>query len=187
MFLYRCGAKHRAPPIQRKEEHMRRLIDEVPRAGPLSRRRFFGLATGAAGGVMGSGLWTPAQGEHDREREDEHKPRVPGPCPEADPIPHINSVPVAFGAAAHFFFPGPVDGSATPTDPEGAHPAGRDPSTIFNFDGFVGVADLNLTGTGTDTTTGATARYDFHTDMRFATGRFVGTDRRLHEGTFVFI
>jgi hypothetical protein len=170
---------------------MRRPTDEVLRAGSetVSRRRFFGVATGAAGGVLGSGLWTPARSEHERDDDDddERKSRARGPCPEADPIPHINRVPVGLGAAAHFFFPGPVDGSATPTDPEGAHPAGRDPSTIFNFDGLVGVADLNLTGTGTDTTTGETARYDFHTDMRFATGRFVGTDRRLHTGTFVFI
>lgn len=180
-----------APAIHFKGEHMRRPLDEIPRAGPdgVSRRRFFGLATGVAGGVLGSGLWTPAQSEHDRDDDDhDGKPRAQGPCPEADPIPHINSVVAAgFGEAAHFFFPGPVDGSATPTDPEGAHPAGRDPSTIFNFDGFVGVADLNLTGTGTDTTTGETARYDFHTDMRFATGRFLGTDRRVHKGTFVFI
>jgi hypothetical protein len=67
------------------------------------------------------------------------------------------------------------------------HPDGRDPSTIFNFDGVVGVADLNLTGTGTNTSTGESDRYEFHTDMRFLRGRFVGTDRRVHRGTFVFI
>ncbi|HEV8716143.1 MAG TPA: hypothetical protein VGX03_25370 [Candidatus Binatia bacterium] len=87
----------------------------------------------------------------------------------------------------HFFFPGPVEGTATPTDPTGAHPDGRDPSVIFNFDGVIGQADLNLTGTGTDLATGATGRYEFHTDMRFMKGKFVGTDGLPRRGTFVFI
>src|SRR5438105_1614115 len=121
------------------------------RAGPfgVSRRRFVGITAGAAGGVLGSGLWVPARSE-----PGEGEPSLGAP----DPIPHTNAIPAAFGAF-HFFFPGPVNGSATPTDPEGAHPAGRDPSTIFNFDGVVGEADLNLTGTGTDTTTGVSAPY----------------------------
>jgi hypothetical protein len=162
------------------------------RAGPgsplqiPSRRRFFGVSAGAAGAALGSGLWAPV-GAHDKEdKEKDDDDRKAGGCPEADPIPHINSVPAAFGAF-HFFFPGPVDGSAVPTDPEGAHPNGRDPSTIFNFDGVVGVADVNLTGTGTDTTTGVSAPYEFHADMRFAVGKFLGTDRKLHRGGFAFI
>jgi hypothetical protein len=44
-----------------------------------------------------------------------------------------------------------------------------------------------LTGTGTDTTTGASDRYGFHTDMRFMAGNFIGTDGRVHRGTFAFI
>ena len=157
------------------------------RAGPnaplhtVSRRRFFGASAGAAGAMLGSGLWAPAQA---RERDEDEKPSAS--CPEADPIPHINTVPAGFGAF-HFFFPGPVDGSAAPTDPEGAHPTGRDPSTIFNFDGVIGQADLNLTGTGTDSTTGVSAPYGFHTDMRFAVGKFVGIDGRVQRGAFAFI
>ena len=93
---------------------------------------------------------------------------------------------LGFGAI-HGFFPGPADGSAVATDPEGVHPNGRDPSSIFNFDGVIGQADLNLTGTGTDTTTGHSAPYGFHTDMRFMAGRFVGTDGHVHKGAFAFI
>jgi hypothetical protein len=98
------------------------------------------------------------------------------------------AVPTAFGPA-HFFFPGHADGSFSSTDNEDGHvnPNGRDPSTVFDFDGFIGQAELILTGMGTDTTTGATAPYKFHTDMRFMTGKFVGTDRRVHNGTFAFI
>ena len=108
-------------------------------------------------------------------------------CPAADPIPHINKVPAAFGAF-HFFFPGPADGSTATTDPEGTtQPNGRDPSTIFDFDGVIGEADLSLTGIGTDTTTGVSAHYGFNADMRLMMGRFVATDGGVHRGAFAFI
>jgi len=166
------------------------------RAGPrdlprlVTRRRFFGTSAGAAGAVLGSRLWTPAQGgEPDDDDDDDRGHGKPGaPCPAADPIPHLNAVISGLGFGAfHVFFPGPADGSAAATDPEGVHPDGRDPSTIFNFDGVIGQADLNLTGTGTDTTTGQSAPYGFHTDMRFMAGRFVGTDGQVHKGAFAFI
>jgi hypothetical protein len=166
---------------------MRRIPMGFLRAGPpdaVSRRRFVGITAGAAGGALGSGLWTPA---HSADDENE---RREGACPEQNPIPHVNQAagPQTFGSF-HFFFPGPVDGSPAATDPEPAtaHANGRDPSLIFDFDGVIGQADLNLTGTGTDLTTGATARYGFHTDMRFMAGRFMATDGRVHEGAFAFI
>ena len=86
-----------------------------------------------------------------------------------------------------FFFPGPVDGSAADTDPTGAHPDGRDPSTVYDFNGFIGQCDLKLSGTGTDTTTGDTAPYTFGTDMRFMKGVFVDTAGSTQRGAFVFI
>src|SRR2546425_4551657 len=172
----------------------RALFGKFPRAGPhvtrpsVSRRRFFGITAGAAGGVLGSGLWTPGRGEDGRDDHDEHGERR-NSCPEQNAIPHINTGPPAAIGGFRFFFPGPVDGSPAATDPEpqAAHAAGRDPSVIFDFAGVVGQADLNLTGTGTDTTTGATAHYGFHTDMRFMKGRFLGTDNRIHRGAFAFI
>jgi hypothetical protein len=108
----------------------------------------------------------------------------PGLCDFPVPIPHLST---PFGTTIHHFFPGPVEGTVTPTDPTGAHPDGRDPSEIFNFEGLIGQADLNLTGTGTDLATGATGRYQFHTDMRFMKGTFVGTDGIARQRTFVFV
>jgi hypothetical protein len=143
----------------------------------VSRRRFFGISAGAAGALVGSGLWTPAGGDA-------------GPAPgrgAPDPIPHITRVPIAPCEPLHFFFPGNVEGGPAPTDPTGPQPGGRDPSTLFNFDGVIGVADLDLTGTGTDTTTGDSAPYAFHTDMRFMAGKFVTTDGRVRRGAFAFI
>ena len=179
----------------RKEDTMRfPRFSGLGRAGPrdvpglVSRRRFFGASAGAAGAVLGSGLWTPAHSsEHGRDDEGEGGQQGAA-CAQADPIPHLNAVISGFGFGAfHVFFPGPADGSAAPSDPEGVHPDGRDPSTIFNFDGVIGQAELNLTGTGTDTTTGQSAPYQFHTDMRFMAGKFVGTDGLVHKGAFAFI
>jgi hypothetical protein len=147
----------------------------------VSRRSFFGRAAVASSAVLlGSSIPSKAEDED----EEESRCGVPGLCDFPVPIPHINMPPPG---GAHFYFPGPVDGSAAATDPSGAHPEGRDPSVIFNFKGFVGVADLDLTGTGTDLQTGASTPYTFHTDMRFMDGVFVGTDLIARRGAFAFV
>jgi hypothetical protein len=105
-----------------------------------------------------------------------------GLCDFPEPIPHINVPP-----GAHHYFPGPVSGAPVPTDPSGAHPEGRDPIHIFNFKGVIGQADLILTGTGTDLDTGATAQYQFHTDMRFLHGVYVGTELVERKASFAFV
>ena len=175
-----CRGVYRRPRIRAgisdsgffaKGDTMRHVdLRKLPRAGPgfsvrnVSRRQFVGISAGAAGAgaVLGSGLWTPARGEQEQDDRDERDEREKGRqlCPEQDPIPHINMGPPSGIGGFRFFFPGPVDGSPAATDPEpaAAHAAGRDPSLIFNFDGVVGQADLILAGTGTDTTTGASAR-----------------------------
>ena len=137
----------------------------------LSRRSFFGRAAAAGGAALLSSS-VPAKVWAD----DASPCGVPGLCDFPVPIPNIN-----------VYFAGPVDGSAIATDPSGAHPEGRDPSVIFNFKGFIGQADLNLTGTGTDLTTGTTAPYTFHTDMRFMHGKFVGTDGIERNASFAFV
>ena len=149
-------------------------------SAPISRRGFFGRAAVAGSGIMLSsgipveGLTPDGLGHCGTEL-----------CNLPVPIPHV--APTPFGTTLHGFFPGPVEGTATSTDPTGAHPDGRDPSQIFNFEGFIGQADLVLTGTGENLATGATGRYQFHTDMRFMKGRFVGTDGTERRSTFVFI
>jgi len=141
----------------------------------LSRRSFFGSAAAAGGAVL---LGSSMPGKVWADDDDGSSALCNLPVP----IPHINTPP-----GARFYFPGSVHGTAAATDPSGAHPEGRDPSVIFNFKGFIGSADLILTGTGTDLTTGETKPYTFHTDMRFMHGRFVGTDLVPRRGTFAFI
>ena len=142
----------------------------------ISRRNLAHTTIGAAGAVLGLGLWTPTRADDDQEAA-QH-------CAQPLPILHTNAGP--FGPL-HVYFPGPIDGSAALTDAAGTHPEGRDPSTITNFSGFVGQADLTFSGTATDTKTGAKANYSFHTDTRFMKGQFIASDQRRHQGTFAFI
>ncbi len=135
----------------------------------LTRRGFIRSAAGAGAGlVLGSEIRIPAWAD---EAAHPFCPAVPRP------IPHTTGP-----NKLHFFFPGPVDASPT-TSPN----TGHDPSIITDFSGVIAEADLNLSGTGTNLNTGASATYDFHTDMRFMDGVFVGLDKERHRGTIGFI
>ena len=79
------------------------------------------------------------------------------------------------GPAVHFGLPGPAD-NTVPTLPR---VIGGEPSTITDFNGFVGVAHVE--GTGTDNH-GNSLFWD--ADLRFMDGVFRGDDGRTHEGTF---
>jgi hypothetical protein len=63
---------------------------------------------------------------------------------------------------------------------------GVDPATITDFNGSVGVADVQGTGTATNPD-GSTETLLFDTDMRFMRGAYVGQDGRVHKGTFGFV
>src|SRR5215467_5951718 len=128
-----------------------------------NRRNFIRGAAGTAAGaglVLGSQMRLPVFAQ---EAAQESCPDLPRP------IPHITSPP-----GQHFFFPGPVTGPA-------------DPSTITDFQGMIGQADLFFTGKGTRLDTGDAATYGFHTDWRFMTGVFIGVDGLQHNGTLSFI
>ena len=63
---------------------------------------------------------------------------------------------------------------------------GVEPSTITNFNGFVGWAAVG--GAGTHTVVGeAPEHLHFEADVRFMSGEFVGADGRNHHGAFTFI
>src|SRR6266849_4872019 len=55
-------------------------------------------------------------------------------------------------------------------------------SLINNFNGVLGVADISGVGTGTGGT-----NLTYEVDLRFMSGRFIGTDGNLHQGTFGFV
>ena len=120
-----------------------------------SKRQFIKTVAGASGLVFGSGLWTQALG----------KGQVPANA-EPRPIPGGFE---AFGELFHLFDPAP----------------GNEPSSITDFNGFVGVARNTGFGTLTDATGSRRVSYD--TDMRFMKGLYIGKDGRHRQGTFGFL
>ena len=94
------------------------------------------------------------------------------------PVP-IPAEPIAPGI--HAFLPGPADAPLTMS------PFGREPSTVTDFAGFVGVAHLQGTGTpagGTGTDAQSTL-YDV--DLRIMQGVYRGVDNAFHFGTFALV
>ena|SRR5438132_2515640 len=64
---------------------------------------------------------------------------------------------------------------------------GNEPSTIRDFKGLVGLANVSGAGTGTHKSTGETKRLVFDADCRFMQGNYIGRDGELHSGTFGFV
>ena len=122
----------------------------------LSRRGFIGGAAAAAGASLGSGLLWPAAASA-------------GSFSVAPPRPTPATTTVN-GTAFHFVSFGP----------------GVDPSSITDFKGFVGVADVQGTGTARNPD-GSVETLLFDTDMRFMQGTYVGLDGAVHEATFGFV
>ena len=128
----------------------------------LSRRQFARTAAGAAmiGATLGAGLGRPRVAAAHNAHEPVY---IPGGTPE-------------LGGAFHVFGPGIID----PDDAE--------PSTITNFNGFMGIAFISGTVTRTNTKTGEVRTLPFvDSDMRFMTGVFRGTDGQVHQGAFGFV
>lgn len=63
--------------------------------------------------------------------------------------------------------------------------SGAEPSTITDFNGFIGWAAVG--GQGTHTTGGVSSHLPFESDMRFMIGEYVGIDGKHHQGAFAFI
>jgi hypothetical protein len=123
----------------------------------LSRRVFLGGAAAATGASLGSGLLWPATGA------------AAGVSTPPAPKPTTATITVS-GITFHVDFFG----------------AGVDPSSITDFNGFVGVADVRGKGTATHPD-GSTETLLFDTDMRFMKGVYVGVDGAVHHGTFGFV
>ena len=91
------------------------------------------------------------------------------------PVPIPGGTPV-LGGSYHVFGPAAID------------PIDAEPSSITNFNGFIGLTYVSGMVTQTNRKTGETRRLPFvDSDMRFMQGDFVGTDRRLHQGAFAFV
>jgi hypothetical protein len=99
---------------------------------------------------------------------------------EADPrfIPGGTQLPFQ-PTPFHFFFPTDgVPGAVTVASGHG------DPSTITDFDGMVGVADVGQTE-GTSVLDGK--RLLWKADVRFMKGTYIGTEGDTRNGAFAFV
>jgi hypothetical protein len=125
----------------------------------LSRRAFLGTVAGTAGAALGAGLIPSTVLAA--------KPVNPTPKPTTSTV---TLPPPAPPITFHFTFFGP----------------GIDPTSITDFNGFVGVADVQGKGTATNPD-GTTETLLFDTDMRFMSGVYVGVDGGVHKGAFGFV
>jgi len=123
----------------------------------LSRRKFI-QAAGAAVGMLGASHWSTATAA------------VPGDFPTA--IPGGFTFPPLPGVF-HNFAPGVFD------------PLNTDRSGIFNFNGQIGYAVID--GTGTGRTTSGVTRLAYEADLRFMQGVYVATNGRRLNRTFCLI
>ena len=81
------------------------------------------------------------------------------------------------GGLAENFSPVPVDPFIHVLPPS----IGFDVSTITDFKGVIGAAEIR--GTATD----GSLTYDFDVDMRFMKGQYITIDGRLHDAAFAFV
>jgi hypothetical protein len=122
----------------------------------VSRRAFIAGGAGAAGVALGAGMLEPLTVRAGRA---------------ANPAPKPTTSTVTLnGVTFSLVFFGP----------------GLDPSSITDFNGFVGVADVQGTGTATNSD-GSTEMLLFDTDMRFMSGVYVAQDGSTHKATFGFV
>lgn len=124
----------------------------------LSRRRFLRVSAGATGLVMASGTFSRA---------------FAATC-EPQPIPHTLD-PGGGLPLIHILLPGLV------------HPADADPSTITDFNGQLGYAIIDGTGTRTDLATNVVTQNPFEVDLRFMKGVFIDADGRRCHGAFALM
>ena len=123
----------------------------------FSRRAFIGGAAAVATGAsLGTGVQWPAAGSATA-------------LSNAAPRPTPNTTTIN-GVSFHFVSFGP----------------GVDPSSITDFKGSVGVADVRGKGTA-EYPDGRTETLLIDTDMRFMQGVYVGQDGAVHNGTFGFV
>jgi hypothetical protein len=129
----------------------------------LSRRRFLGAAALASGAALGGDLWLAGVAHAAPAGTGTPRPIPTGiqPFGPSGPLFHVHA------------------------PPESETRANDDFSTITDFDGVVGLA--HVTGTGIGVTGGVSKSLTYAVDNRFMVGEFVGTDGRLHRGTFGFV
>src|SRR5262245_55427820 len=124
---------------------------------PLSRRSFLGVSAGLAGAVLSRDV-TPVGAD-----------QPPRPTCGAGPKPIPGGFSLTPGGEVFHAF---------------GFAFGMEPSTITDFNGFVGSCRLRGTGHGTPE---SGTPLVFQADTRFMKGQYIGIDGQRHHGTFGFV
>lgn len=124
----------------------------------LSRRQFVRSTAGATALAITAGVAVPGVALAGGRSQVAPRP-IPGGLQPGGPDTEV----------FHLFLPG----------------AGNEPSTITDFAGVVGIAQIQ--GTGTGTSSGGSEELLFDIDVRFMKGLYIGVDDRPHQGTFGFV
>jgi hypothetical protein len=124
----------------------------------MSRQRFLGrLGASVAGVAVGSELLSSALESR---------------------TPFLGAPPAFARAGASIVAPLPIPGGDNNTH-HFLPGRGKEVTTINDFNGFVGIAQLTGSGKGSDGRT-----LNFSCDNRFLLGEYVGEDGKLHQGAF---
>jgi TAT (twin-arginine translocation) pathway-exported protein len=150
------------------------LFARPHRHGALTRRQFLKAGGAATALAVSSGIGLPqAVGAASQKKSP------------ADPRPIPYGTPFLFPDPTIFHVEAP--GYPLPNPPFDTNPATNDPSTITDFNGFVGLVFVGGQGTHHDLVTDRTETLYWEVDMRFMVGEYVGKDGRHHHGTFGFV
>jgi hypothetical protein len=132
----------------------------------LSRRQLLGRTAGLAGVAVGSAFGLPATAS--------------AASGHADPRAIPGGTTIDGLGLFHFYFPT----SSNPVGSLDTIESGRgDPSTITDFNGFLGGGEFGG-GTGKD---GHGTTLYWAADVRFMDGEYVGVDGHHHQGAFAFV
>jgi hypothetical protein len=132
----------------------------------LSRRQVLARAAGVAGTAIAAPFILPGVAKGAAPGLGE-----PRPIPGGTQIPGIGLI--------HFYFP-----AVNPVGSPDTIESGRgDPSTITDFNGFIGVGEW---GPATGEDQAGTTLY-WAADVRFMDGEYVGLDGRHRQGAFAFV
>ncbi len=133
---------------------------------PFSRRRLLRTAAGTVGGVFGASLLWRARVQAAGDVIVMPKP-IPGGLTGVElGCPGVTEL-------FHLFIP--------------SFPAEDEPSTITDFNGFHGDAEIQGFGTARNTQTGERTRQFYHVDIRFMKGVYIGVDGLTHQGAFALV
>jgi hypothetical protein len=145
-------------PIAQERVLAEQAVTLAPPAEGISRQRFLGrLGASIAGVAVGSELLSTALGGRS---------------------PFLAALPAFAGGGASVVAPLPIPGGDNNTH-HFLPGRGKEVSTINDFNGFVGIAQLTGTGKGSDG-----SALNFSCDNRFLLGNYIGEDGQLHQGAF---